>query len=232
MKKNLTRILFGILLIIAAIVLLGNSFGWWNVIDVKGWWTVFLIIPGIAGIINYGFNAWNTCLVVIGSWFLASEQNWIPEAVSDNILWICILLFIGIKLVISPFKKPRIPSKPVVLDGVKGANDSNNTINYTAVFGGMEVSNSSQSLCGGTVSAIFGGATIDLRNAVPVNGAVIEANAIFGGVDIYIPENCRIQANGLPLFGGFDCKVRSQNDVSLPLLTIKYTSILGGVEIK
>lgn len=232
MRRNITRMLFGVVLVLAAIALFGNCMQWWQITNFDGWWTIFLIVPGLAAIINYGFSLWGAALVLIGGWFLASEQNWIPEQVNHNIIWIVILLLVGLRLIFGTIRGPKVPNSPVILDGVKGACDSNSTINYSAIFGGIEVANNSPSLCGGTVSAAFGGAKIDLRNAIPVNGAVIQADAIFGGVEIWAPQNCRISVNGFPIFGGGECKAVRPNDPSLPLLTIKYTSVFGGVEVK
>lgn len=232
MKKNITRFLFGILFVAAAIILLGNSTGWWSITNFDGWWTVFLIVPGIAGLISCGFNFGSFILVLIGGWLLASEQHWIPEQVSRTIFPVVVLLFIGLELIFGTFRKRRVPTAPVILEGVRGASDNSNSVDYTAVFGSIEVSNNSLTLCGGDISAIFGGVTLDLRGAVPIDGAVIEANAVFGGIKILIPENCRIHVSGMPFLGGCQCYAHRPNDVSLPLLTIKYTSAFGGVEIR
>lgn len=232
MKKNITRFLFGILFILTAILLLGNSAGWWSITNFSGWWTFFLIVPGIAGLISCGFNLGSFCMVLIGGWMLASAQHWIPKAISDTILLVVILLLIGLELIFGSFKRRRVPSSPVILEGVHGASDTSNSVEYTAVFGSVDVSNNSTTLCGGSVSAIFGGVTLDLRGAVPVDGAMIETNAIFGGIKILAPENCRIHVSGMPFLGGCQCSAQRPNDMSLPLLTIKYTSVFGGVEIR
>lgn len=231
MKKNITRTLFGIVLIVTAAVVFGNAVGWWTVQNFDGWWTVFLIVPGLAGLIGYGFNIGSTCLVVIGTWLLAREQGWLPTPLANSLVWVLILLLIGLKLIFGGFRGTRVPTVPVVFNGVKGANDSSNTLNYTAIFGSVAVANNSLTLCGGNVTTIFGGATLDLRQAIPVDGALIEANSVFGGIKIYAPLNCRIQVTGVPFFGGCECKAQRPNDPSLPLLTIKYSSVFGGVEI-
>jgi len=232
LRRNISRSLFGIILICAAVAVFGNSLGWWIVDDFNGWWTLFLIIPGIAGLVSYGFNIGSACMVLIGAWLLAREQNWISSPLANSMIWVVILMLIGLKLIFGSFRGNKVPNSPVMFDGIKDANDSSNTVNYSAIFGSVEVSNNSLSLCGGSVSAIFGGAGLDLREAVPVDGAVIEANAIFGGVVIYAPKNCRIQINGIPFFGGCNCKAQRPNDAALPLITIKYSCVFGGVEVK
>lgn len=232
MRRNTTGIMFGVVLVAAAVVIFGNSVGFWNVQNFDGWWTMFLIIPGLAGLVSYGFNIGSTCLVVVGAWLLARAQGWLPYQVADSLVWVIVLLLIGLKLIFGSTRRPKVPTAPVMFDGVKGAVDSGNTLNYSAIFGSVQVSNNSPALCGGTVTAVFGGAVIDLRGAIPVNGAVIEANGVFGGVEIYPPMQCRLQVNGVPFLGGCQCSAQRPMDPSLPLLTIRYTSVFGGVEIK
>lgn len=232
MRKDMTRVLFGVVLVLAAVMIFGNSIGWWSIQNFDGWWTVFLIVPGLAGLISYGFNLASTCLVLVGAWLLARAQGWLPYPFADHIVWVVILLLIGLQLIFGSFRRHGVPASPVFMDGVHGAFDSNSSVNYSAVFGGVEVSNNSTAFCGGSVSAVFGGAKLDLRNAVPINGAVLEANAVFGGVDIFAPVNCRLQIVGTPFLGGCECKAQRPADPSLPLLTIRYTSVFGGVTVK
>lgn len=232
MRKNATRILFGLVLVGAAVLLFGNSIGWWDVKNFSGWWTVFLIVPGIAGIISYGFSIWNCCLVLVGVWFLACKQGWMPPEIQQNMIWIVILLIAGLGLIFGSFRKKKVHEDTVVFDDIKGAHDANSTANYSAVFGGVEVANNSQSFCGGSVNAVFGSATLDLRRCTPVDGAVLEAHAVFGGIEIFVPGNCRLRVEGVPVFGGMDNRAMNPEDPSLPLLMVKYVSVFGGVEIR
>ncbi len=45
--------IFGVVLILVGIILMGNEIGFWN-IDVffSGWWTAFIIIPGVINIVS------------------------------------------------------------------------------------------------------------------------------------------------------------------------------------
>lgn len=235
MRRNTTSVLYGIIFLAAAVVIFGNSVGWWTVQNYDGWWTVFLIVPGLAGLISYGFNVASTCMVLVGGWLLARAQGWFLPQMADSLVLVIIFLLIGLRLIFGGRvlrSSRKAPEAPVFFNDVKGAGDSSGTVNYSAVFGAVEVSNNSTALYGGTVSAIFGGAKLDLRNAVPVNGAVIEANAIFGGVELYVPLQCRIRLEGVPFLGGAGCKAQCPDDQSLPLLTVRYTAVCGGVELK
>ncbi len=233
MRKSITSVLFGMAFLVAAAVLLGNVVGIWDVWNFNGWWTMFLIIPGIAGLISSGFNLPSMCLTLIGTWLLARAQGWLPAYVADHLVWVLVLAFIGLYLIFGSGRRwNRRPADTVVFDGVRGANDDRNSINYSAVFASAEVSNHSGALCGGTVSGIFGSVNLDLRDAVPIDGAVVEANAVLGSVSILVPQNCRLRVGGTPFLGGCECIAQRPENPSLPLLTIRFTSVLGSVKIQ
>lgn len=83
-----------------------------------------------------------------------------------------------------------------------------------------------ESLC------VFGGAELDLRKAfIPREGITISVLAVFGGVDVTIPPDLRVEVAGMGIFGGFDHK-HTEADDSAPLVRIEGLAIFGGVGIK
>ena len=52
---------------------------------------------------------------------------------------------------------------------------------------------------GAELNAIFGGIDYDLRGAVIEPDCAIKATAIFGGIDIIVPENVKVRARMLEL---------------------------------
>jgi hypothetical protein len=84
------------------------------------------------------------------------------------------------------------------------------------------------------VSAVFGGATLDLRDAHLDPGASVDATAVFGGVDVLVPPGWRVELSGLPLFGGYDDKTRGTEPPppEAPVLRVVATAVFGGVAVK
>ena len=85
------------------------------------------------------------------------------------------------------------------------------------------------------LTAIFGGITLDLRDARPApEGASINATAAFGGIDILVPKGWRISVRSTPIFGGLDDRTdRSQPlAADAPTLHVDAVSIFGGVALK
>lgn len=103
-----------------------------------------------------------------------------------------------------------------------------------AIFGGSDTANSSPHFEHADVAAVFGAATLDLRKAIPEPGATVDAVALFGGVDVLVPETWRIEMTGVPLFGGFGDKTDADGRLGAdaPVLKVVSTAIFGGVEVK
>ena len=60
----------------------------------------------------------------------------------------------------------------------------------------------------------------------------ISVTAILGGVDIYLPENVRVEcSDGASLLGGIDNKMPANGDLSQPLVHIKHFNVLGGTDV-
>lgn len=104
------------------------------------------------------------------------------------------------------------------------------------------------------VLALFGGAKLDFREANLYSGVtVVYCLALFGGVDIIVPEELEVDANGTGLFGGFEHKPLKERkrrlfrrgerereteerklepDEDPPLLMIRGVAMFGGVTIR
>ncbi|WP_133016088.1 hypothetical protein [Clostridium cuniculi] len=110
--------------------------------------------------------------------------------------------------------------------------DSTQYPRYTAILGGGNYKNSTEDLKGLVAEAILGGLEIDLREAKITEDIVLELTAVLGGIDVFIPDNVRVEIiSGVPILGGFEHKI-NRNVTSGPKVRIKYTAVLGGIEIK
>ncbi|SDN95248.1 hypothetical protein SAMN05192558_101413 [Actinokineospora alba] len=83
-----------------------------------------------------------------------------------------------------------------------------------ALFGEAKTTDHGEHFEHSTVSAVFGGATLDLRDAHIDRSATVDAFALFSGVDVLVPRGWRVSVGGLPIFGGYEDKTRGNG--SLP----------------
>ena len=80
------------------------------------------------------------------------------------------------------------------------------------------------------LTAIFGGIECDLRRAVIEQDCAINVCAVFGGIDILVPDNVNVKLSATSIFGGSSNKKASQKDA--PTLYINGLCMFGGVEVK
>ena len=109
------------------------------------------------------------------------------------------------------------------------------TIVATGIFGGPSVASASQQFHSASLTAIFGGVTLDLRRARPApDGAAITATAAFGGIDILVPRGWRITTSSTPLFAGVEDKTDATAELAAdaPVLHVDALALFGGIEIK
>jgi len=105
--------------------------------------------------------------------------------------------------------------------------------NYNAILSGVDAKNTSTDFKGAKISAIMGGADIDLRDVVITEDITIYITTIMGGVDVYAPRNVRIGVNKTNILGGTDCKAYTMPaDANVPLVNFVCTTIMGGIDIK
>jgi hypothetical protein len=108
-----------------------------------------------------------------------------------------------------------------------------------AVFGGCKTGSVSPlggtptEFKGGSAMAVFGGCEIDLRHAVLPDGgaATVDVFAMFGGIEIRVPDDWQVLNRGNAFLGGFENKSRPLPG-SQKRLVVTGTAIMGGVEVK
>lgn len=84
---------------------------------------------------------------------------------------------------------------------------------------------------GGTISSVFGGVDLDLRQADIKDGAVIEVFVLFGGVDIIAPNDVVVKNEATAIFGGIDDKT-NPGAKAKKTLYIRGECFFGGIELK
>ena len=191
-------------------------------------WQMLLIAIGVFSIIG-GNRTSGTILIVIGGFFLLPEIFNIPYEIK-RIGWPLLIIGIGVILLFSQRKR----NEPHFADT---ANYGMDFFDDFVIFGGREVFINSRNFYGGKITAIFGGAEYDLRNAtLSTNGAIIDSVSIFGGCGFKVPPDWTVKNEVTAVFGGFSDKRGSSphqvNSDTSKTLVIKGFTAFGGVEIK
>ncbi len=215
----------GITLIIIGFLFILDTF---NIMEFGGiisnWWPAIFIIIGLIKLQGQDRGA-GLIFILIGALLLLTIHD-IVEWNSIWRLWPLILIFIGLSMI---FKGRRTKWK---LSNETTTGDE--YIHSNAVFGGSEHTVTSQNFKGGETMALFGGVELDMRQAkISADGCKIHATALFGGVEIIVPDDWNVIITGTPIFGGIDSKSRRKSDAkSSQDVHIHCTVAFGGVEIK
>lgn len=211
------RVWVGLFLIIFGMGFLFQQIGIWDFSDVfTSWWPLIFIIIGIIQLSNR--SMFGLVFILFGGAFLLND--WLNINLMTY-FWPLLLIVIGITFIFSRTNR-------------KKSLHSDRSIQAFSLFSGTELKSHSQNFEGGNITAIFGGADVDLRDIkITDQEATIEITTIFGGASLYVPQDVRIEVTGMPLFGGWEDKTRQVIDESemLPLLRIKCLAAFGGVEI-
>jgi hypothetical protein len=178
-------------------------------------------------------SRWGWIWLVAGGWTLLDALD-----VIDLNFW---QLFFPLVLVAAGFTMVRRGAAGEALarrsSGGAGdaAIDRDGAVHAFAFMSGNERRNDSAAFRGGDLFAFMGGVTLDLRHAAtPPDGAVLDVFAMWGGIEIRVPESWRVISEVVPLLGGFEDKTKPSADPAAPVarLVIRGVVVMGGVEVR
>jgi predicted membrane protein len=203
-----------------------------SVIELDGLWRFGWIALLVLGLYltfsrpaSAGRRVLGVVLIVFGG--VKVLQNFAGADISIGDLWPLILVAIGASMI----WRHRGGWRRRFQTDSSGPN-----VDVSAIFGGGQYRISSREFRGGEVNAIFGGCEIDFRGAeLAGSEATLDVFALFGGIDIWVPESWRVLVQGVPVLGGFSDETRPPaGPPGQPekRLIVKGTAIFGGIEVK
>jgi hypothetical protein len=104
-----------------------------------------------------------------------------------------------------------------------------------AIFGGAVRKGRWRVPPSSTVVTVFGGADIDLRDAIlPGREVIIRAVSVFGAMTIRVPPEMHVIDSGVAIFGGRDISGESSESEgpNAPLLRIQGVCVFGGMSVR
>ena len=210
--KKVSSILWGVVLVAAGVILALNAFGITSInIFFDGWWTLIIIVPCVIGLFTNHDKGGNIIGICIGAFLLLCCQDVLSFDMFWKLLIPAAIVIIGINIIISNVRGNK------GTEVYKMLKDSGAPIkNATATFSGTNVNFDGE---------VFDGAVIE-------KDCVINASAIFGGIDIFVPDNLNVKINSTSVFGGVSDKKCNNNQADRPTLYINATCLFGGVDVK
>ena len=224
--RNTKKIIWGLLLITVAVLLTLNSLG---IVEFElffdGWWTLFIIVPSIAGLIENKNKTDSIIWLLTGVIFLLCERNILSWDMVWKMALPIFLATMGIKILISAFKRKKSQRilKKINFEG-------RNLQKGIAIFSGAELNFDNVVFDGAKLIACFGGVDCDLRNAIIDRDCVIHACCVFGGIDIKVPDNVKVVNNASSIFGGID--ISKSNNSAAHTIYIDGICVFGGIDVR
>lgn len=230
---NKGKIIGGVLLLLLGVGLMLEVA---NVIDFNfsGWWTVFIIVPSIIGLFSSRNKTWPLIGIGTGVVMLMAAQGMI----SWDDMWkyiICLALIVwGVMLIFgNKFTMGCSAPDKQKVDELKQVNQDGRTIRQIDVsFGKHSYEFAGQRFEGAKVHTSFGYVGIDLRDADILDGAVIDVDCSFGGMEIRVGDDVLVKSAVESSFAGVECKEHLHLPEGAKTLYVKGHCSFGGIEIK
>jgi hypothetical protein len=102
-------------------------------------------------------------------------------------------------------------------------------VDLVANFSPLEFHSESGAFRGGTVTTMFGGGELDLRDAkLDPAGATLRVNALFGGGNLVVPDTWNVETRVIGIGGVGDGRPKVERATDAPTLHLEGTAIFGG----
>lgn len=216
------QLVFGLLVIAAGVLFTLDNFGIVRAENYVRLWPMGLIAIGLLKLSQSrrgGGAIAGVFFVLVGVWWLLEALTVFEIEVRD--FWPLLLVFFGSYLV---WQGLSVRARPPALEG-------GSTVSALAILGAVSRGSNVRNFRGADLTAIMGGCELDLRQASLDEDAVIDVFALWGGIEVRVPEDWTIDSQIVPLLGGVEEKTR-RPPAGGPRVTLRGFAIMSGVEIK
>ena len=216
-----SQFLFGAIVILVGLLLLLETTGVASTSDLLLYVPLLFVGIGVWALLQSRFRNIVGPVVLIfvaGAWQLVALDYATAEEVTA--FWPVLLIAFGLSILLGQVRSRARKTEAAFTTAF-------------AAFGGVEKRNTSKAFEGADLTAMFGGAELDLRDAtVEDRPAQINAVALFGGVDVVVPRDWNVQLDVLPVLGGAsDDRPRRENEHDEVDLVVTGFAAFGGVTI-
>ena len=223
-SKITAQVIFGFTVIVLGVLFTLDNLRLIHASDYIRYWPVVLIVVGASKVWQTRSGIGNPIVgflfMLFGTWLLMNHLGYIRRDAWD--FWPVLLIFAGAM---------------IMWTGIRGrqaraaATDPSATLNGVAVLSGVQLQSNATNFRGGELTAFMGGCEIDLRKAAINGDAIIDVFAMWGGIELRVPENWVVINKVTPFMGGVEDKSHQPANAE-HRLTIRGLVIMGGVEIK
>lgn len=239
--------LSGLVIVGVGVLLLLDNFGLFHFSNIWKLWPLWMVAVGFGKAVDSPHSnskMIGVLIAMLGCMFLIGNLGWFR--VSWTLFWGLALIGAGVVALLRPGNLKGWPGHSFgermqegFRSGADAASNWRSDLNRSsdwAFFGASKRRMDTLEYQGGEAFAMFGGVEIDLREAhLAEDAVVLDATAIFGGVEIRVPEDWGVSVRGSGIFGGYEDKTsRRRQDGQKPehFLIVNGLALFGGVVVK
>lgn len=228
------RVLFGLVLAVAGVLLILDRLNLFAVPSFIFSWPMILIVLGIFTASKEGITS-TGALVLLGIGFFFLSKNFLDlPPIVNSLFWPGLLVILGLSIALKPkkHKNHQAFGSATILGGDDIHHQDGDVLDVIAIMGGTKRRVQSTDFKGGKISAIMGGAEVNLHHAVLNGQATLDVTAIAGGIQLVVPSHWKITTKVTTLAGAIeDKRYLPLNETSDLELVLVGTILAGGVEI-
>lgn len=222
---------FGLVIIAIGTVMLLDTMG---IVRARDFWDYAPLVLAAVGVSKIIEGQGRLAPSLLGGILAMAGTFWFLDNIdvfrfNTHLIFPVIVIGLGITFLLRALESPRFGHR----DFATVRSDAQ--VNLWAVFGGSKRVISSTDFQSADLIAVFGGIELDLRPARIVERAVIDANAMFGGIEIRVPQNWIVEVRGMGIFGGYEDKTIHpplDSPVPPPVLVVTGFAVFGGVSVQ
>lgn len=222
------RMIFGTIVMVLGVLWTLDNLGIVDSGQILRWWPAVLVLVGIWRLVGVGGvpqRVSGAVFALVGTLLLLDRLDYFDFDLWD--LWPIALIVIGFGLVTRHWWAGN--ATPAIDPGT----DPSDRIEAFAFWSGVDRKPTSRAFRGGDITAVMGGADVDLRSASPVEGgAVLDLFVWMGGVEVFVPKDWRVVNEGTAIMGAFEDTREAPPQDTVKTLRLRGFVLMGGVEIK
>lgn len=216
-RQRGSGLIFGLILLTAGALFLLDNLGILEVRSFFEWWPLVLIAIGLAELVG-GNRLGSMIWIAFGGWFLAYNFD-VLTVNPFEVFWPVIFILVG-----SIFVWQSLQQKP--------PREGANRMSAFAFMAGNVQRGFAGVVDRIQAAAVMGGCEIDLsmirRGEQPT---VIDCFAMWGGIEISIPEGWALDIRITPVLAGIEDKTAPPAPEA-PLVILTGTVVMGGIEVR
>ena len=212
-----TKLILGIFFTILGILWTADNLALLRADDFLRFWPAVVVLIGLVKLADPTRRVIGVILTVVGASLLAYTAGWLRFTIFD--FWPLLVILVGATIVIRALGF-RLPSP---------SNADSDQV--WAVLSQRKVRETARDYNGGGVFAFMGGCELDLTQADIIHSpAIIDTFAMWGGIEIYVPENWEVVGEVVPFMAGFEMKTGAGTPERR--LIVRGATVMGGIEVK